>query len=145
MKKGKDIFRHISTAENQKARKGDPIAWECLSDQQRDIIDEWYMGILAGDYDDSQKREQELARLDGWRTICTAIPMATYFCIQNATDSTLNNVLWFLLYLIIFAVVFTFAEFAVTEAAKHKDHPEYKIIALAGVWAASFIVCKKII
>lgn len=37
-------------------RWGDPKAWECLNDEQRDIIDEWYKQVSESD---KKPKEQE--------------------------------------------------------------------------------------
>lgn len=39
-------------------RWGDPKAWECLNDEQRDIIDEWYKELLKNDRKPAEREKR---------------------------------------------------------------------------------------
>lgn len=44
--------------DNPKVRWKDPACWSCLSDEQRDIINEWYMDRLVEDKEFKKSKEK---------------------------------------------------------------------------------------
>ena len=52
----------------------DPKAWECLDDDQREIINDWYMKILDGKEKENKKRSS----LEDYATCFLALPITVF-------------------------------------------------------------------
>ena len=45
-------------SDNPKIRNGDPDCWNCLSDEQRDIIHEWYINTQLRELEKSERKDK---------------------------------------------------------------------------------------
>lgn len=56
-------------------RTGDPEAWKCLDDDQREIIHEWYQKVC--EYDNKDKKIEETREL--YSTLFLSIPITVFY------------------------------------------------------------------
>lgn len=133
----KDLFRHIPTSQNPKVRNGDPEAWNCLTDEQRDVIDMWYQNVCREDYEKQKKEEANRDNIYGWKVICGLVPFATWYCEKRHLSMFWEYASSFAVILIF--QIFVFVLFSrIAEAVDFKaDGLWAKFIAIAGAWFAT--------
>lgn len=126
--------------DDPRVRQKDPACWKCLSDEQRDTINEWYMDQLIG----QQRQRETEARIahSPWPAILGLIPLAFSHAAKGGLDLSISEFLLnFLVAQLIFSAVFLL--FAGTyQAARKKtpsmSTPEYIWFHLTAVAAALF-------
>ena len=72
---------------NPRVRLGDPACWKCLSDEQRDIINEWYMRQIFNRMSEQKKKEEEEERLNSEAAVFAISPFAFYAALKYGMDS----------------------------------------------------------
>lgn len=118
-----DMIKSLEDSKKKKAvddprvRHGDPKCWECLSDEQRDVINTWYMDRLID-------REHEKDEEDGatiWAGIIGVSPFAFFQAISHCIKY--DKPFWALLLgcvaaLVIYGFIYTLATYFYREARK---------------------------
>lgn len=67
--------------EDPNVRRGDPACWKCLSDEQRDVINEWYFQLLL----EKEQEQQAEATRNTWAAIIGLSPLAFFYAISHCT------------------------------------------------------------
>lgn len=65
------------------SRTGDPRAWSCLSDEQRDIICEWYYGRCLEHYREDKARSEHIERKRNNAMYFAISPFAFAYSLQR--------------------------------------------------------------
>lgn len=60
--------------DDPRVRQNDPVCWQCLSDEQRDTINEWYMELLIG----REHKNSEEDTASSWAGIIGVSPFAFF-------------------------------------------------------------------
>lgn len=121
----RDLCEYYEALKQEKAvddphiRRKDPGCWECLSDEQRDTINEWYMDILI---DNERNREAaEEAAQSPWPAIIGLIPLAFFYTAAGYVSRPIPKFLFaFITKLAVFYVVFLLFSSAYSFAKKRK-------------------------
>lgn len=87
-------------------RRGDPAAWSSLSDDQRDIINEWYTEIWQEDSRERSKKERQTWAASYFALIPFAVFSAYLGC---GGEITMQAVLGAICAWFVYALVFTIA------------------------------------
>lgn len=70
--------------DNPRVRWKDPTAWKCLTDEQRDIINDWWIDTLY----EEDKREKRLEKLHNHSSYFALIPFIVFYWMKNANAAT---------------------------------------------------------
>lgn len=81
---------------NPDVRRNDPEEWACLSDEQRDIIQQWYMDELKRQLKNEKRaKEQEESKwMFGVCFLGAAVGMAEFSRGQHVTDPIFAGTCW---------------------------------------------------
>lgn len=143
-----DSIKHFEDAKKEKAvddpsvRWRDPACWKCLSDEQRDTINEWHLQLLL---EQEQERQAETAK-NTWAAILGLIPLAFLYAAKDSLALSIPKFLLnFVVALVVFSVIFFLFAGAYLSARKAKpltmDKFDYVWFHLTTVVAALFVTC----
>ena len=68
-------------------RLKDPTCWQCLSDEQRDIINEWYIDRVLEREEKTEKKNKEKDDIASEAAVFAISPFAFYYAFQYGMDS----------------------------------------------------------
>ena len=90
------------SVENPKIRWKDPACWKCLSNEQRDIICEWYYDFLIKD-EKEQRRKNNLTYNAGYFAL---MPLAFSYALPRYEDLSISFIVESVSAWIIFSIVY---------------------------------------
>lgn len=93
----------MSEKSNDLGRWADPKAWECLDDEQREIIHIWYNKIC----DEKEKKQKKKERARGFASYYALTPFVFAYALQRVSslwEFLLNLVSAFIVYGLVFYV-----------------------------------------
>ena len=64
--------------DNPKARLGDPKCWDCLTDEQRDTINEWYINLLIDREINREKEEKARGNRETYIAWLSMLPVSVF-------------------------------------------------------------------
>ena len=122
--------------DNPKVRLGDPKCWDCLTDEQRDIINEWYINQLID-------REKENASENRWTYIAwlSMLPVSVFSAYRqcNKIDTALHflsclltSLFW---YSFMYYLVWSFADYMIPLGFDSKAQKVFRYIMVAAICA----------
>ena len=133
--------------DNPKVRLGDPKCWDCLTDEQRDIINEWYINQLI----DREKKEN--ASENRWTYIAwlSMLPVSVFSAYRqcNKIDTALHflscllaSLFW---YSFMYYLVWSFANYMIPLDFDSKAQKVFRYIMVAAICAfAALAVSAKV-
>ena len=83
-------------------RNGDPSAWSCLNDEQREIIHDWYERVHES-HAKEWEREKRIIRSAGYFAM---LPFATFVAWEHMDGTWLEFILSFVFGFIVCGIVF---------------------------------------
>lgn len=100
-------------------RYGDPDAWKCLSDEQRDIIDDWFQEIS----ETNRKEKNNIAEMSWTHSCLSILPIAVFRAYQTANgvmdvNFFLSVASTWVVYLFVFVLFRTACESFICEKQK---------------------------
>lgn len=129
-------------ANDPRVRQKDPTCWKCLSDEQRDTINEWYMDQLI----DQQRQREESDRVahSPWPAILGLIPLAFSHAAKGGLDLSIPELLLnFIVSLVAFSAIFFLFASVYQSARKRKpptmDKLNYVWFHLTAIVATLFV------
>ncbi len=119
-------FLHERATDDPHVRWKDPECWKCLSDEQRDVIHQWYIEELIEDRDKKKRENQETSSQNAGAIILGLSPFAFLHAMK------FDSPFWYFLLeavitLILLSVVFAIGASAYMEARKRQDYPMGKV------------------
>lgn len=133
--------------DNPKVRLGDPKCWDCLTDEQRDTINEWYINQLI-DREKEEKASENRATYIAWLSMLPVSVFSAYRqCNKNDTalhflSCLLASLFWysFMCYL-----VWSFADYMIPLDFDSKAQKVFRYIMVAAICAfAALAVSAKV-
>ena len=133
--------------DNPKARLGDPKCWDCLTDEQRDTINEWYINQLIEDIKKDNSKENRDASI-GWLSM---VPVSVFSAYRqcNKIDTALHflscllaSLFW---YSFMYYLVWSFADYMIPLDFDSKAQKVFRYIMVAAICAfAALAVSAKV-
>lgn len=144
-----NLIKHYENRQRKKAiddpsvRQGDPAPWKCLSDEQRDTINEWYMEHLIDCARRDEAGETEQSSSNIWAAVIGLIPLAFFHAAQHSMNLPIVNFfLHFVVTLAAFLITFVFFSDVYRSVRRSKlsmDRFEYVWFHLVAVFSALFV------
>lgn len=129
--------------DDPRVRQGDPAAWKCLSDEQRDTINEWYMECLIEYARRDEEGESEQSSSNFWAAIIGLIPLSLFHTAQHSLNQPITEfLLRFIVTLTAFSVTFILFSDVYRSARRSKlsmDRFEYVWFHLVAVFFTLFV------
>ena len=93
MKRFYEERKKEKSVENPKIRSGDPACWDCLSNEQRDVICEWYYDMKLEEIEKEEKLENRFS----FTSILALVPFAVSYA-YHAPGNWVSNFVgsWFI-------------------------------------------------
>lgn len=111
-------------------RWGDPEAWNCLDDAQRDVIHEWYSTVVQND---RETREEKL-KISRSAADTIVVPLSVWYAVSHLTPAqswlgfALNLVAALLFFFILSMISYHVGDFACRDGFKRANILGYRIV-----------------
>lgn len=133
--------------DNPKVRLGDPKCWDCLTDEQRDIINEWHINQLIEDIKKDNSKENRDASIGLLSMVPVSVFSAYRQCNKNDTalhflSCLLASLFW---YSFMYYLVWSFADYMIPLDFDSKAQKVFRYIMVAAICAfAALAVSAKV-
>ncbi len=117
------VERSTKAVYNPKVRRTDPESWKCLSDEQRDIIHQWYVEDMNNQQEIQKQKEKESSDSNSWACVLGLSPFAFYHALERG-GSFLEILFESVAALLVWGLIF-FLTFSLYQAARKAQHPPF--------------------
>lgn len=128
------------SVDNPAIRSQDPTCWSCLSDEQRDIIHEWYISRII----EKDKERKQTERKETIANCLSLIPFAVFYGVKHCGDMDWK----FVVFSIIAWIFYSFIYFVANQMYKlfiHNDDYVWKTICVTlGIIIATLAVLGRV-
>lgn len=118
----------------KKDRWKDPAAWECLSDEQRDTIEEWYKKVSQTEKEE-RAEQLKISKIAGHSIV---VPISVWYAVSEIKNG--GGVLWFIGNLIAAIAVFWIVSFVCYQLSEFACREGYSRNKLFAYWFVFAIV-----